>query len=642
MWTLTFKDKNDATITVEIEGGNGTLTGAAEPLMTRELETDDPFDPVRYQTGYINLVGTDGTDIRPQDTFDRPVTIKKNGIKRWAGYLAVEEWNSSMSENPSTCSLPLISSLAALRYRDFSAAYQMSTVGKVLYKALSASFTNVYFAVHDIDVFNYALSELAFLKKDDGNKKKYTGINADMPKRANTYTCYDVLSEICKSFGWQAREHYGDLWLTSLDTTTAYKIVRLSDLAANVTTARGSGNGKLSTVNPASMNQSRNYLSPKYQVRITAKRHLQDSELLSLSSVAQKLEWDRFSLFNDNLNYQYYVADLFKPNTSVIEYRHDFGQACGDDFIGQQRGSRSPSEMTYKGATFCRDAFVEHKVLVKNPPSRSFNLTMTELPSATIVATLKSETYNFDEIDGDLDFVISAQAISFDDELNDHPEKRTAELPNLEFYIQFGNMWYNGSTWGSTKTKLNYSPQQWIADAAYHDCTGMRMNMPTGTGAFLIQIVAPYGIDQDKNPLKYVRISDISLTYKEKRFVHNNVEEEEERFNDMCDANGRDSYVVEHNLFFNGKVSTLNYPALLVYSHNAIIYPMVDFTSPLEPLLARMKEWYGKSHYKLQVDAIGSDFGPSDTASYNSFNCIIGARQINWRDAQTRLTLYSR
>lgn len=642
MWTLTFKDKNDATITVEIGGGNGTLTGAAEPLITRELETDDPFEPVRYQTGYINLVGTDGADIRPADTFDRPVTIKKNGAIVWLGYIAVEEWNNSMSEYPKTCSLPLISTLSSLQYKDFNASNNMSTVGKILYKALGNAFVNVHFAVQDVAIFDYALSELAFVNKDDDSKERYYGFNANLPKRKDTYTCYDVLSEICKSFGWQAREGEGDLWLTSPDSTSAYKTITLSSLSSSNPAIKSSGSGSIVSLTNTSMAQTRNYIAPRYQVRITAKKHILDKEFLSFEQIANNLEWDSFKAFTTALTYNYYLADLFKPNTSVISYQHNFGQACNDDFVGQQLDIRSASAMKYKGATFCYDAYVPHKVAVESVPGRSFTLTMTELSTTTEVATLRSGVCNFDEISGVLDLMINAEAISFDDELTIPPANPArAEVPQLEFYLQFGSQWYNGSSWTGTKTKLNYSTLTFISTFYTTECKGMQINLPTGTGAFTLYLVAPHGIDQTKNPLKYVRINNLSLSFSEVSFLHTQVNNKEERYNASCDPIARDTYSIEHNLFFAWKVFS-SAKAVNVYSHSAIIFEGDNPISPIPSLLTRMQTWYSKAHMRLQIDANGTNFRPMDTTTYNSYNCFIGARQVNWRDAETRLTLYSK
>lgn len=641
MWTLTFKDKNDSTITVEIGGGNGTLTGAAEPLITRELETDDPFEPVRYQTGYINLVGTDGADIRPQDTFDRPVTIKKNGAIVWLGYIAVEEWNNSMSEYPQTVQLPLISALGVLDYVEYQAEASQKTIGQVLYKALSmaqVSWGNVMYGAQVASVFLSTLSDYAFRNDSQKKDKRYMGINPDMPERKEGRTALDVVREVCKVFGWQAREDAANIFLSSADVGASYFITKFSSLNGTPTATSSSGASR--TLSMASAMQSRSVLPPKNQVRIVADRQDVDDEVFSLDSLMKKLRF-REEQNGDNITgLKRYFSDVYYENTELLTVS---GLNPMNNRIISLRNVRQASAMNFFGAWIGADVYVnQQRYFIKESETETSPVLVLTCGGATAsddITFYCEEFYDFSGQTGNIDIVINGTPMSYNDELKEPPEDaQEASWTVVNAKLKFGDSWWNpddGWSYHEKAFPLNLATDTMEPGVWRHNCKGRRVPLPNyvTSGKFTLILQAPRGAFP---VTKYLRVTTLSMTLRPYTKKNDYTENGELHFNAECQATARDSYKQEQSLYCwsNNQIDQ-------IISYGRINTPAAagDIT---QALLNRMQTWYNHSHMRLQVDARGTDFKPMDTTSFNSYNCIIGARQVNWRDAETRLTLYSK
>lgn len=636
MWTLTFKDIDNATITVEIEGGNGTLTGAAEPLITRELETDDPFEPVRYQTGYINLVGTDGADIRPTDTFDRPVRIRKNGQVVWLGYIAVEEWNNSMSEYPQTVQLPLISALGVLDYVEYEAELQSATVGGVLYKALNMARTSwrmVYFGQHDYSVFNNQFVEYAFKKNDSKSRKKYKGINPDLQKRKEAYTALDVVREICKVHGWQAREDGQNIWFTTPDV--GMQVQTISYGALSHPTSSGPYSGSSQTLYPTSMAQSRSMLPARNQVRITADLDPMPDEIMSLQNIIDRLEYKGEKSHippqvSQTDSVQSYLADVFYLNSDVIQLSNYSENLITDNIYARKWDDE---HMKTFGTLIARDVYYKYNIWDKNRLPEVSPCLTAAYRYGNDAAILLSEHYYYFNSMGYIDLEVEADAISYDWEKIDYQDGTNSA--NVSVYLGFGNQWFNGTAWQSTKTAFVPRPENTATSSRpwRHNCKGFAVPLPSGYGRFTIIL---QGVASQQSTIKYYRYRIVSLTLRPITIRSGITDYDELRYNALCNTLARDSYEVDHNLYFEAQGTETN-----VLSYRRITYD-ASKANPIESLLSRMQTWYSKAHMRLQVDSRGTDFKPMDTASLNSYNCIIGARQVNWRDNETRLTLYSK
>ena len=121
--------------TVSVGGGSGAavaLKGGAQPFTTQESDDDDPFCPIRTQTGYLRIVddgyALDGTtafdwkDMIPATGTSRPVTLShvEGGatIVDWQGFLQAQTFSGALYGNPQEREFPVQCVLSSLSKYD--------------------------------------------------------------------------------------------------------------------------------------------------------------------------------------------------------------------------------------------------------------------------------------------------------------------------------------------------------------------------------------------------------------------------------------------------------------------------------------------------------------------------------------------
>lgn len=91
------------------------LTGGASPFTTSEENGKDIFIPVRYQTGYLNVIDEGNLDgLFPPTPEARPVTLTKNNVIMWQGFLRQDAYSQKWAARPFERSFPVVSSLGML------------------------------------------------------------------------------------------------------------------------------------------------------------------------------------------------------------------------------------------------------------------------------------------------------------------------------------------------------------------------------------------------------------------------------------------------------------------------------------------------------------------------------------------------
>lgn len=103
--------------------GVTTLTGGISPIVTDEDNNTDLFEPVRIQTGSIQIctqLPSGGTiniyEILPENNISRPIKLVNIGLDKveWQGFLSCEMYNQEYIDIPQIIELPIISVLEAM------------------------------------------------------------------------------------------------------------------------------------------------------------------------------------------------------------------------------------------------------------------------------------------------------------------------------------------------------------------------------------------------------------------------------------------------------------------------------------------------------------------------------------------------
>ena len=212
------------------------LTGSAVPFETQEDDSDDPFEPVRLQSGYLRIADTgEDNDGNPFDwrTFipttdtDRPVTLTdEDGTVLWMGFMQAQNFGARLYDNPQEREFPLQCPLTVTSRAEINYSQPLIKNFAYLLRQVVDSIPSVCrptsFVVQGgakarnwltarIDWQNFATTD------DDGNLT---------PK----YDLLQCLTEMCRFWGWTARMSRQTLYLVSADDTS------LSDFLAMVYT----------------------------------------------------------------------------------------------------------------------------------------------------------------------------------------------------------------------------------------------------------------------------------------------------------------------------------------------------------------------------------------------------------------------
>ena len=206
-YVQTFPSLNGQIYKLTIGGTNVTSVQAplaVDPVTTEEDADTDMFAPIRKQSGYIRLLATDPDTWRgliPSSVSAEPVTISKNNVVLWQGYVQTGTYSMSFPATFNEVQLPLICPLSALECFDVdvNGPADMVTVGELLsyiFGKLTGLSFNVVFMTGSVTVvqnwLGYKVIWRNFLNKTaDGLEPRFT--------------CFEILEELCKFFGWTCR-----------------------------------------------------------------------------------------------------------------------------------------------------------------------------------------------------------------------------------------------------------------------------------------------------------------------------------------------------------------------------------------------------------------------------------------------------
>ena len=201
------------------------LTPAAVPFETQEDSADTWFVPIRKQTGYIRVLDEGNTDgIMPVGMKDRYVEYKEDGSLKWCGYMVPDVFSSDWDAVDNEIEFPVIGGIGVLEgeYLNEDGGLGVVPLAKLMYDCLLATgitYERIYIptevfpyegSLDDLYPLTIEVSRFNFFKDND----TLNSDDADWT-RYNGATCYEVLSEIMKLWGWTLRERGKDLWITS-------------------------------------------------------------------------------------------------------------------------------------------------------------------------------------------------------------------------------------------------------------------------------------------------------------------------------------------------------------------------------------------------------------------------------------------
>ena len=238
-WRIQFRTRGEklGVLNLYEEGYSGEvveLTPAAVPFETQEDSSDKWFVPIRKQTGYIRVLDEGNIDgIMPVGMKDRYVEYLEDDVLKWCGYMVPDVFSSDWDVTPLEVEFPVVGGLGVLEGMYLSSQKSMGIVSlaTLLHECLRKTgidYDYIYIPVEAkrdeySDEYLYPLtlgvsrynffSENDSLNYEDEDWERYIG-----------ESCYNVIEEIVKLWGWTIRERGRDIWITSTESQQSIRI----------------------------------------------------------------------------------------------------------------------------------------------------------------------------------------------------------------------------------------------------------------------------------------------------------------------------------------------------------------------------------------------------------------------------------
>lgn len=211
-WKIRFKSLLGTDYVAEIydndfSGTATELTGGSQPFVTRELDDEDIYTPIRTQSGYLRFIVENATivsQIQPIKATDRPVVLKEGNAVVWVGFLRPEQYSQPWEPAPYEIELPLMSVMEAMQGVEFT-----QSEGYVSFFSMVQTISSYL----PIDLYITAPEETPVkdVYVQNNNFRDFLTI-AERAERSTTnkYECvsiYEVIEAFCQYFGFSLHEY---------------------------------------------------------------------------------------------------------------------------------------------------------------------------------------------------------------------------------------------------------------------------------------------------------------------------------------------------------------------------------------------------------------------------------------------------
>lgn len=261
-WQIPFMSLRTSTLyTVNIydatySGSPVVLKGGGQPFTTQEDDNEDMFTLIRTQSGYLRIVddgfAADGTtpfnwkSLLPSTDTDRPVTLTNGGgTVVWQGFMQAQNFGGTLFGNPQEREFPIQCALTTLSGTDIN--YQQTALQNFAYLLNYILSSIPTISIDNIYIQGGADAQAWLLKKIDWQNFVSEDGDGNLSARYNLYQC---LEDMCRFWGWTARTHRKNLYLTMADAsgqTTWLSLTRAQLTTMAGGTAAGTTNGTFTT-----------------------------------------------------------------------------------------------------------------------------------------------------------------------------------------------------------------------------------------------------------------------------------------------------------------------------------------------------------------------------------------------------------
>lgn len=501
-WTLSFNSLRNVSYTVNIlvDGFSGTakrLRAAEKPFTIDENNSDDYFETIRTQSGYIRIINED-TDL-DGNAFDYSELIATNAMSHqvqllsgqtilWVGYIKPVVLTSTLFGYKNTIEIPIqcpLSVLGTINLKFDTTLGTFLTMGQIIYTFFSRinniTWENVYLTA-DIYPFNPV----------GGSSLPFPSLNAkvDMFNFSNnqdptlspgsTFTNYSaewedetpaagVLEEICRFWGWTIYVRGVDIYIMANGQIHNYYQLPFNSLAYVLDTGSvitGDTPTDIASLEYMSNKHTEEYMQGRRKITIEADAN---SDELVLDPLLQDLTYQTnpsvVTYTKDNKRTKCFQSWLANPEQDKQLFLHNCRLLIQHpDFPTLQDPINIVMQYDQWEVGPTDDVADLQKMSVKN----SFNLKQdiivycrsgSEPAEPTTLQELKDQTYMSITTLQDVVIPADSQLCLYSGAsitLNPYTEYKTSPSDYVRMYLRIGNYWWGGILTGWTTTMCTF------------------------------------------------------------------------------------------------------------------------------------------------------------------------------------------
>ena len=633
------------TYVLTIADGSNTvvnLVPSATPFTTDVDNSEEFFAPVRSQSGNIEILG-EISDVEPllsSDPASRLVTL--NGTEgstttlRWKGYLQTTTFSQTWDKGPLPISLPVVSHLGIIESYDFEQVGYVRFAA--FFKAMSectgtAFYTSFVFPniTNIATILKYNFSGMAFAKYDD---------------KTHTYeygNFYEILTEICKLFGWVAIEVADQLCLVAPDNTSGY----VSFTAAQMATLATGGTATGTSITQSTIHEiidgadhTIDYLQGKKSVKVTGTPGNGFGQLFDFNvnnlEIRSTEDYNRAKSTGSTEYYHYFTKNYGDSDEIDVTYsgniRYDnfyynddtlrSGSCCVTDRQLETDSSETPNPVT-------KDTNWQNHIICKPATSAGQNNIFSINPIREHIASgLMADVYIA------IKFTMRKSNTYHDDwEAVDH--------------AKIGMKVLIGSTTLLNDSVILKDGRPYLAQAGYANADGcVALIAPTSTsGPLHIQ----FNLLEEILGWPYVDFENISVSYVNvwRRHLNDPLDENTTQFeigNGFTEALEQDNKLTTQRPEFANQVTSEQTGWGLVLDDS--LQPVMKIYGnkyPEELLAERMRDHFSTSKKMLTAQLLskGGMFSPLHLhTADNGTGMVCLGQSVNWRDDQINAQLF--
>ena len=248
-WQIPFVSLSGTAYTINVYDANYSgspiiLEGGAQPFTTDEDGDDDPFAPIRTQSGHLRIIdngyAADGItpfnwkEFVPETPSSRPITLthvaNNTTIVDWQGFIQTQDYSGTLFGNPQERDFPVFCPLSFLESQQPSTSDNQAHNFAYALELAASTAESQSGNVVGFDTFvvqgNYDAQQWLMKKFEWLNvlEERDDADDEIIPK----YNLKEILEDICKFWGWTCRSQGRTIYLTCYDDLTEPKWVSMT------------------------------------------------------------------------------------------------------------------------------------------------------------------------------------------------------------------------------------------------------------------------------------------------------------------------------------------------------------------------------------------------------------------------------